>query len=125
VELVTDLLGSENGSTRSFAADALGEIGDARAVESLFFHLTRDSEPDVRRWSGLSLYKVWKKTKEESVPRRLRETTLESEGEVRLVTFDALLKIDKEMGKGVLRQVEQSTNPGNDVREMRRVLAQK
>jgi hypothetical protein len=54
---VTELLKDPDPETRRCAVDALGEIGDPRAVPALCAALERD-EHSVQLWAGLSLAKI-------------------------------------------------------------------
>lgn len=88
---VVELLNDPDEETRRCSVDALGEIGDKRAIPALCAALQRD-EQRVKLWAGLSLAKMG-----DSALSCLKPLAKEagSEEYVRLIARDAIEKLNK------------------------------
>ena len=87
-EAVIDLLSEKAEESRRCAVDALGEIRDARAVDSLCEALRHDT-PVVGLWAGLALSKLGT-----SAIECLHSIATNSSGNQRMIALDAIIKID-------------------------------
>lgn len=86
--LIKALRYKRDGRVRSSAAEALGEIGDARAVQPLCAAL-RDKDVDVRRAAAWALTKIGDVRAVES----LRAALKDKESRVRQAAAEALKKL--------------------------------
>jgi hypothetical protein len=88
-EPVAELMNDPIPETRRCAADALGEIGDKRAIQRLCTALEQDDRP-VKLWAGLSLAKMG----DTALP-CLERLAKASDALVRQVAADAIDKIGR------------------------------
>jgi HEAT repeat protein len=88
-ESVAELFNEPDPETRRCAADALGEIGDKRAIPKLCEALERDHHK-VRLWAGLSLAKMG----DTALP-CLESLAKGPDESVRLIAADAIEKIGR------------------------------
>lgn len=94
IQPLMKLVSSENPRTRLAAADVLGEIGDARAID-LLATLAMDADKNVVLWAALSLAKIGK-------PAQDLLLQLESESaelERKILFTDALGKVAARAGE--------------------------
>lgn len=96
---------------RGAAAEALGEVGDASAVEALGKSLTADTDSDVREAIAEALGEIGSPT---AIP-ALRAGLRDSDDDVREAVVDALGAIGGPDAERVLRQA--LSDPDEDVRD--------
>ena len=118
---VVPFLTAESWSTRQFAADALGEIGDPQVLGDLFHCLSDEPSDEVIKWIALSIAKLSKGVWRDSSIERLVKVIGESGGKRQLWAIDCLARIDLQLARRSLQMVPNSNLDG-DVEKLRSEL---
>lgn len=119
-ELLPFLNSSSEGS-RSFAADALGELLYRPGAGHLFDLLKYDESDEAALWAALSLAKIASAYSDQSIPPRLEEIVASGSRDRRCYAFDALAKISRQRASDLLGKLD-ATRLGRDAIEELRAL---